>query len=312
MIRSRNRKTRSRRRTRKRGFGYLLRRRLGIRRRPKKELKPSDLRRRNQIRRRNALVIKLSLVFVLVIGLIVGVWYLARLERFLIQKIDVRGAEVVKEEEVRALVFSEIEGNIGLLFPKKNSFFVPVKKIEKELKESSVVINRTNILRKGLDELIVVIQERQPAMIFCEDLGGSVGECYFADSGGILYRPVPHIARSQFRTIYFESKGGESLLGESLLSERETEALFVLIDVLADKGDIETEGVVLIPEEYFRINTGEGYAVLVPIKGDYTNEVSRLFTALQADIFKEDVSLDSVNEFDLRFGRKVFYRFDES
>lgn len=299
-------------RTRRRGFWYLLRRRFAKRARPKKEIKPSDLRRRNQIRKRNAFIIKLSLLATLVVGMFVGMWKLARLERFTITNINVRGAEIINEESLKEVVVDSMKGSVALIFPRQNTFFVPMAKIESQLKNEFIAANHVNLLRKGLDELIVVVQERQPVAIFCAERVGQIGNCFFADKAGVLYRPVPHIAHSQYQTIYFEEQDEEKHeLGSALLVEAEMNALSVFVEILFSNSGIKADRITLNSDRSFRINTDQGYSIVVPVKEDYTNELSRLLTALTADVFKEEISIESVREFDLRFGRKVFYKFNE-
>ncbi len=301
-----------RRPARRRGLLYLLRRRWSKRVANKKPLKPSDLRRRNQIRRRNALILKIILLVLLLGGFFFAVWKLARLDKFLIQKIDIRGVEVLEEEEVRGVVEEMMGGSVALFFPRQNSFFVPVSKIESKLKDDFIVVNQTNILRKGLDELVVVIQERQPVTIFCGEESEQIGECYFADKAGVMYRTVPHIARSQFPLIYFESENKEEeRFGEKLLNEKQLEALSSLVEMLLKEGDIGVNKITLMTGESFRLETNKDYSIVVSVKEDYLNDVSRLLTALRADVLREDEALGIVEEFDLRYGRKVFYTIQE-
>lgn len=294
---------------RRHGSLRLFKRRRSKKPQSKKPLKPSDLRRRNQLRRRNVLIFKISLLVTLVLGSVIGLWKLARLERFSIQKIDVRGVEILKEKDVEEIVEQELEGSIALFFPRKNTFFVPRKKISTLLRERFIAVDRVNIIRKGSDELIVVVQERQPSTIFCEEAGRQIKDCYFADKSGILYRQIPHFARSQFPIIYFESTDEPTELGSIILSEKELGSVFALVEALPEKGDIKVSRITLRADGSIKLQTDAGYALLVSIKEDYGSDLSRFLTTLQADVFKEGVSISDVELFDLRYGRKVFYEF---
>lgn len=282
----------------------------------KKPLKPFELRRRNQIRRRNGLIIRLSVALALSLALLFSVWKVARLERFTIHTIDVRGADSLEEKDISEFIFARLENTVGIFFPLKNTFFVPAKKIKNELEEEFLLINSANVLRKGFDELIVIVKERQPETIFCAEntseenvvQGTQRGDCFFADNSGIIYKKIPHIARSQFRTIYFESDPDQPILGSAPLGKKEIEALFDLLELLKEN-QFESERVFLAQDGSFKIQTDKGFALVVPRKENYTDELSRFLTALTADVFKEDSALENVTEFDLRFGRKVFYKF---
>lgn len=311
-----------RRRSRRREPLYWFKRKLTKKKARRRPLKPSDLRKRNQLRQRNILIFKIVSFSILGVALIVGAWKLARLDSLTIQRIDLRGLESLSKEEVEPKVFSQLEGNVAGFFPRKNTFFISKRKIKNQLEKDFIVLNSVKVIRKGTDELTVIVKEREPALIFCAIKGDtketSVNECFFADESGFLFKAIPHLNSSPLYTIYFESEdekteeveeeSREGWLGQTILNKKETEALTILTEFL-DKESIKVTRITLRNNNSVYLETNQGYSVIFPLKKDYTDEVARFLAALRSDVFKEKHSLRDVYEFDLRYGRKVFYRF---
>lgn len=298
------------------GFFSFLRPRGGRRSRAPKErvvLKPSDLRKRKFLKKRNRLLSFFIGLAVLIFALIFALWYVAHAESLTIQTIDVRSGGRTSTEEIEALVRGALEEGAGSFFPTTNSFFVPIRRIEQSLADSFVRIERANVLRKGLDELIVVIEERSPAFIFCEDNdtlsnGRYIGECFFADASGTIYSPAPYLPKSEFLIVYLRPVAEGDYFGNVPLSAEELSELTELTEVLK-REELGVGTIRLVDEETIEVGTGESFSLLLEIDDDYTDELERLFSALEAEIFDEGQSLRDVYQFDLRFGKKIFYRY---
>lgn len=297
-----------------RSFRLTKRRKAGPRAvRQKPVLKPSDLRKRKRLRQRNIFIAKLTLIVVLILGSVIGLWFVARAESFTIQNVDIRNKGTVKNELIEKHVLEIIERDKGAFFPTNNTFFLSIGALEKSLEETFLKVERAHIIRKGFDELIVVVEERSPELIYCNS--SASGErtqrtCYFADDSGIVYADAPYIPRSELDTVYLSREEPAVILGTTPLSKSEILALGILIDTLQSRG-VETEDVHLLDDEALRVETDESYSLVVAIDDDYTDELERFFSALEADVFDSERSITDVYEFDLRFGRKVFYKFHD-
>jgi len=282
----------------------------------KPPLKPSDLRKRRQLKKRNSLLIKIAIIVFLALCLLLSLWIVLRAEGMRIQRIDVRNKGVLAAEDIEEHIVEAMSANGTALFPGNNTLFIPITEIESSLKETFLRIGEVNILRKGFSELIVVVEERSPELIYCEYSDVSEGEhysgdCYFADQSGMVYSTAPYIPRSEFKIIFFSAIPPEEIIGETPLESDELSGLTTLVETL-EAEEIGVTSIHLVDQETLEIETGETYSLLVAVKDDYTDDLERFFSALKADIFDEEMSLENVYEFELRFGRKVFYRYNES
>lgn len=282
----------------------------------KPPLKPSDLRKRRQLKKRNSLLIKIAIIIFLALCLLLSLWIVLRAEGMRIQRIDVRNKGVLAAEDIEEHIVDAMKASGTALFPGNNTLFIPITEVESSLKETFLRIGEVNILRKGFSELIVVVEERSPELIYCEysDIPEGEhysGDCYFADPSGMVYSTAPYIPRSEFKIIFFSAIPSEEIIGETPLESGELLGLNTLVETLETE-EIGVTSIHLVDQETLEIETGETYSLLVAVKGDYTDELERFFSALKADIFDEEMSLENVYEFDLRFGRKVFYRYTEA
>jgi hypothetical protein len=315
------RKTRKRNRNstkpRKSFFSFLrLKRAKGTRRAKEKiTLKPSDLRKRKFLKKRNRLLSFSISLAILAFALIFALWYVTHAEGLTIQTIDVRNGGRTSAEEIEVFVKESLEEGGDRFFPRTNSFFVPIRELERSLADSFIRVERTNILRKGLDELIVVVEERSPAYIFCEDNdtllnGRYIGECFFADVSGVIYSHAPYLPKSEFLIVYLPAPSEGEYFGNIPLTDEELAELTNLVEVL-EREDIGVGRVRLVDEDTIEVGTDEPFSLLLEIDNDYTDELERFFSALDAEVFDEGQSLEDVYQFDLRFGSKIFYRYYE-
>ncbi|MEX0933304.1 MAG: hypothetical protein WDZ74_00980 [Candidatus Paceibacterota bacterium] len=301
------------------GVFSFLRRKKSQKARVTKErvtLKPSDLRRRKFVKKRNRLLTFFIGLAILISTLVFALWYFAHSESLTIRTIDIRNDGRTNTEEIEALVRETLEEGKNRFFPTTNSIFVPIRKLEQSLADSFVRIERANVLRKGFDELIVVIEERAPAYIYCEDNdtlqnGRYVGECFFADVTGVIYSRAPYLPKSEFLIIYLQPLTDDDYFGNIPLAPEELFELVELTEILK-REDLGVGVIRLIDEKTLDVGTGKSFSLLLEIDDDYTDELERLFSALEAKIFEEGRTLRDVYQFDLRFGRKVFYRYNES
>jgi len=288
---------------------------MNMRAREKPVLKPSDLRKRKLIKKRNLLLGKVFIIFFSFFCIVLLFWFGLHAEWLTIQKIDVRNKGEISSEKIETFIFDTLKDTPSALFPQTNIFFAPTGSLEKSLTEKFIRIKHVDILRKGLKELIVVVEERSPAIIFCENTTLQKnehysGDCFFASNDGTIYSIAPYMPRSGLETIYFAPPEDGEVLGTMPLTEREIQALHTLSETLESK-DILVTKIRLVDSETIELDTDKTYSLLVPIKDDYTDELERFFSALGADIFKEERPLKDVYQFDLRFGRKVFYKYNE-
>jgi hypothetical protein len=283
----------------------------------KKVLRPSDLRKRRGERRKRRIAVRLFLLFFLVTALAGGGWFVVNSDALTIQRVDVRNEDSENAEEIERFVFKSLEEGSHSFFPRTNTFFVHIRELEKSVADSSIRIERVNILRKGFDELIVVVEERKPAYIYCEKNESLLsdrysGECFFADTSGIVYSRAPYLPRSDFKIVYLTPLIADELYGSQPLIENEIESLNEMLEILESE-DIQAEKIYLSSDEKtLEVQTNESYSLLFAIDDDYTDELERFFSALGAEIFDDGRTLRDVYQFDLRFGRKVFYRYNES
>lgn len=275
-------------------------------------LKRTDLRARKTARRRRKFFTLLVLTAVLIASLVVLLWFLLHAERFVVSVVSVRGTDENSAKEIRELVFKRIREREDEFFPSTNIFLAPIGDIEREIEKEHTRVKTATILRKGFAELIVLIEEREPFVLYCEENaslqdGRYSGNCFFADREGLVYLAAPHLKHPEMTLIYFPPLVFEDIMLTRPLSKEELDALLSLVDALNREG-IESEGIHIVSEDTLKINTGEGYSLLISVDDDYADEFERFLSVLGSEALRGGV-LERIYQFDLRFGRKIFYRY---
>lgn len=280
--------------------------------RRKATMRPLDLRARKAARRRRKIFILLSVTLILVSAFAALFWFLLRTERFVISAVHVRGAHGESGAEIRELVFSHLHKREDAFFSSANTLLAPLYEIARAIEEAHPRIKTARILRKGFTEIIVVVEERNPFALYCEENvsienNRSSGNCFFADEEGIIFRTAPYLAHPEIKLIYFSPDILKDGIRTAPLSRDELDAIGELGAALR-REEIEPKSFHVTGGDTLHIMTGEGYSLLVLIDDDYSDEFGRFLSVLESDALRGGV-LERIYQFDLRFGRKIFYRY---
>jgi hypothetical protein len=276
--------------------------------------KPLDLRARKIAKQRRKIFTLLVLCTVALASLAALFWFILHTERFVVSVVSVRGTDEISAKEIRELVLNRLQEREDSFFPSTNTFLAPINDIEREIKETNARVKTANILRKGFNELIVLIEEREPFVLYCEDNasvedGRYSGRCFFADREGVVYLAAPHLKRPEMMLIYFPPSVFENIVLTKPLSKEELDAILSLVKAL-NREEIESKSIHIVSEDTLKIVTDKGYSLLLLIDDDYSDEFGRFLSVLESDAMEGGV-LESIYQFDLRFGRKIFYRYQD-
>ncbi|MCE9628588.1 MAG: FtsQ-type POTRA domain-containing protein [Candidatus Vogelbacteria bacterium] len=281
-----------------------------------KESKKRSLRRRK---------ILLSLFIGLVVVFLIGFVLVLRLNIFIIQEINIVGNKVVKTESLMSLTEKRLAGNYLFVIPKNNNFLFSPFYLGQNIIKNFPDIENVTVQREGFTKLEVKVSERSPKLLWC--LSAVEGdECFYADKTGFLFAPAPNFSDN----ILFKVYGlidSDPIGGRPLSAERFS-GLLSIIDSLP--GLVKSAGITPAVPRRLTIDRAGDCRVLISgsnttassttagtwtIVFNQTQDLPTLASNLntvfatpefQADLISADHQLDYI---DLRFGKKVFYKF---
>lgn len=153
-------------------------------------------------RRRKKRVLWATLILFVVGLLFTGLVFLSQAKFLIIQKVDVKGAGETLEKNVLLLVEGRLEENFLWLFPRRNTLLFPKDSLEKEIIETYTKIKNIKIERKGFSRVKIIIEERKPSALWCDAGITDIGNCYFVDESGYIFRRAPYFSDHVYYELY--------------------------------------------------------------------------------------------------------------
>jgi hypothetical protein len=221
-------------------------------------------------------------------------------------------------KEVSDKVAASMNGNYFLFVPEKNIFFYPAAKIKQALLRGYPRLAEVAVSPESLTSLLVTATERKPEYQWCTD----DDTCYFMDQSGFVFDKAPTYSGN----VYFEFRGeaSSSPLGRTVLPADAVENIISfkkeLDRLLSVYGDTMTGKItrvtVLDGGDYeFRIVRNDAAKTAWKIifsRGQMAqallDNIETAFNAI-ANGKHPGKTLSDLEYMDLRFGRKVFYKF---
>ncbi|MEK7135106.1 MAG: FtsQ-type POTRA domain-containing protein, partial [Patescibacteria group bacterium] len=139
--------------------------------------------RRVQERRR-----KLAWVFFSILGLLVALVFISRLEIFRISEVAVEGAKVIANEEAVRNVLATLSGKYFWLVPKSNAAIFPREEVAASLMKEFPRLASVELNVEGENTLRILVTEREPYALFCPPVGE---KCFFLDKEGFVFDEAP-------------------------------------------------------------------------------------------------------------------------
>jgi cell division septal protein FtsQ len=267
--------------------------------------------------RRRVILDKILILLLGLLSIFFSAVYLSGLNSLNINNIEISGNKVVDTETIKTIVEQQLAGKYFGLFPKTNILFYPQNKIKNALQNQIKRLQDINLSLKNNNILQISVYERTPEYLWCGEnlpsLGGGlpansqagIGEgseqCYFMDENGYIFDEAPYFSGE----VYFKFYG----------SIQNFKQLVSFNDILIGLG--------LKPISLFITNDGDiqiflsGSSlaatpkIILRANADFEKVAENLETALSTEPLQSEFKnkYSSLQYIDLRFGNKVYYKF---
>jgi hypothetical protein len=270
-------------------------------------------------RRQRVFWAKAILGAIIFLAVFFGLVYISRTPVLNIDHINVVGNKVIDTETIQGIAQVEIDGNYLWFFPRANIFFYPRDDIRARLVEYSQRLKdiKISINKKTLE---ISLSERQGKYTWCGEayLGaklpsGEEGEqkCYFVDEDGYVFDEAPYFSGEVYFKFYGPKDG-------PYFHEVDFHRFVRFKEALASIGTVPVALFVPGGEEVkvflsSQSALSQGPELIFKVDADLDALVSNLEAALSAEPFQSEFrdQYSSLEYIDLRFGNKVYYKFDE-
>jgi hypothetical protein len=257
-------------------------------------------------RRRRALHLRAGAVAALVIALIGGAAYLARLPAVTVSDIEVVGEDAVKESAILETAREAMHGTWGLVIPKKNAFFYPAGDIEKNILTEHPRIKMAQVDARGLTALTIRVSERQPHALWCTSPEES---CYFLDDQGLIFAQAPSFSGAPYFR-YVAPLPGLDIApeGQRLFPEEEFSRIENFIALLTREAGIVPRSLVLDERGDMHITLESGGTIIVKKDDDFSFVLENVKSVFASEELSGDARA-RLDYADFRFGTKVYFKF---
>ncbi len=252
--------------------------------------------------------------------------YLFHIDQLYIKRVYISGNKQVEDRQIFNVAKEILDGKHYGIYPKNNILIYPKKMIIKSLARDIPWIAETFISAAG-NSLLIEVKEREPKYLWCDDLSKAIlnRSCYYLDSNGFGFDKAPNFSSHVYPEFYGGNKRG-GYTGRSILP------LDSLGHVLSVKDSLEK----IIKSQYspfahiygVYIYNNDDYDLLITdgkkewkIIFNLTKSLSeekklkiekKLKAIISSPFFIKELNntTQSLKYLDLRFGKKVFYKFE--
>ena len=270
-------------------------------------------------RKRKKFIFFLSAMLFLIVVFVFLFAILLRVDNLKIKSVFVYGNSAIRQDEILKIVNDKLNSKYLKIFPRDNILLCPKSEIETQIYDAFKRVKNADIETDGLNSLILRIKEREPFALWCgAENSDEYQECYFMDNSGYIYSRAPNFSGNVFIKYYGTINAGK-FIGSTFMDAEEFSKVSFLIKSL--------ESINLTPiffavnkngnyEIYLGKNSGGGGIYDGKIIFDKSNDIGQVFANLKSILENNIVGNDKdknlrLDYIDLRFGKKIIYKFKE-
>jgi hypothetical protein len=240
---------------------------------------------------------------------------------FSITTVEVSGQQLVPAEELRELAESSLAGYYAGLLPRRHLLFYPRSEIAQKIRAAYPAIVGVELRLQNWNQLVVTVKERSSNLLWCASASlPNTKDCYFMDEGGLVFASAPAFAGGTYEEIYAPFSGSpvgkRYLLARHLQAIRQVEAGLLEIMKRSPLASSTVERVYYLGRDELSLTILDSsrlnrWSLKLSIAGPIPDILSNFDSVVTADVFEKDFIKNKgrLEYFDLRYGRKVYYRF---
>lgn len=249
-------------------------------------------------------------------------WWFAHTPLFQIKSVVVEGTSLVPKEEVQTTTEAMLGGSYIFFFPKSHYLWYPKTAIKKKMLLDYPRIATIVVSRKS-DVLHIAITERQPKYLWCGATVPDTSEeafardCYFTDQEGYIFATAPNFSDAVYIKLYATIEHADEPLRQTVFKGDTLRK----VEIFAHSIKSDT----IVPHSYVEASDNDIAILLLRAGGvsprvlynsalDPMSAVTAFRSAISTEplMTKLKKSFSTLEYIDVRFDKKVFYKFGET
>jgi len=232
-----------------------------------------------------------------------GLAWLSYSEFTAIQNFSISGVDDQKTLDVNSMITNEISGKYPFFFSKKNIFLYPKNNIKQKILALPFVQN-VEINEKGLNEVVVLIEEREESARWCEDVTLESSKCFSVDENGYIFGEI-----ATSTAFIYHGLISDIPIGQQILSPDEFKKVQFFVRELGRMG-ISPSKARFGESGYITISLLYGGKLIVNTNDNLSHILSNISSILADKTVVPSVSgfLEKLDYIKLDSGNKVVYK----
>lgn len=258
-------------------------------------------------RRRKRMMVYAGTAVVFLLLLCAGVVFLLRAPFLRISQVAVEGVDTVSTSTIEHFIAQGLAGDYLAVLPKDDIFLYPKGTITKNLAAAYPALQSVKLERRTFTAIAAVVEEREPAALWCGASVSTTSSCLLLDADGLAYAPAPQFSAPPYLP-YFGALPGADALPAQFLTPAQFHALQPLAQALAEKAHLDA------PASIFVDHAGDvyeafssGFELRFALGEDPAKVLQYLSLALTSEPFTSH-PLSAFSYLDLRFDGKLYYK----
>jgi len=227
--------------------------------------------------------IKKSLIsiFLFLFIAVMILYFILFFSKFQVQKVDILGDEKNKSQDIKNLVWLDINKKIFSLgvfdISTKSIFMVDSKKIVKDILDKFPSIEDVKVQKKMPDKIVLNVKERKPFAIFCQS-----DNCFFIDESGVIFEPLHNNIIKDMTIIQKDLDGKELFVGKNVIEKNIIDTIYKVQKDLKDNFQIDIKEVFV--SNYLIFKTSENWQIYFNSNSDVDLQITKMNILLRDEI----------------------------
>lgn len=228
---------------------------------------------------------------------------------FLINKVEISGAQTVSEGFVKNLAEDVMSKKRFFFLDGHNIFLVDLSKIKEEIK-NKIVLENLSVESKSPQTLQIKITEKTPKLILQSNLinaSSTIANFFALDGEGKIIRKIDSINDPALPVIIFDKNPPEFSLSNQIISQATIEFIYFLNKNINNVNNVDISYFLIdgANERVINVQTSEGWKIILDRQNDWQKQVQVLNLLLQEKIKKDRKKIKYI---DVRYENRSYYQ----
>lgn len=243
------------------------------------------------------------IAILIVIIIICGFYFLFFYQGLQVENVIISGNNKVLAQNLKNTVEKGINEKVLWFLDSKSILFINKNRLNTEILKDFPVIDKTTIVQKFPQTLLINVEERKPIGDYCDSKQG----CFLIDKSGVVFEPAQEDSQNVL-TIKQILENKSIYAGEDVVNEKIINGILEIQKDLRNNFQIDLKTALLADPIRLDITTNENWQIYFSIDpdSDIKTQLTKLNLLLNGDITQ--TVRKTLQYIDLRFKDRAYYK----